>query len=228
MRFNYRKMKKDDLIWLNEHVCKHRMPYTQHPNCFFKECPEGIQYHEKTGFLDIETTGFYADYDFMLSWCILDNDSGIVYKDLIEPEEIKKTYTFDKRICESLANELVKYDRIIVYNGQDYRFDIPFARTRAVKWGIDFPGYKDLFVEDIYCIVKSKLRLSRKKLGNVCGLFEIPAKSLPGDPNIWMRAAAGNEEALEYVLEHNIEDVWSLKGLYDKLYNFYLHGKRSI
>jgi uncharacterized protein YprB with RNaseH-like and TPR domain len=164
----------------------------------------------------------------MLSWCILNNDTGEVEKDIVLPNEIRKSYTFDKRICESLAKALKKYDRIIVYNGIDYRFDIPFARTRALKWGVDFPGYKEISVEDVYVMVKQKLRLSRKKLGNACGLFEIPAKSLPGDPNIWMRASAGDTAELEYVLEHNVEDVLSLKELYNRLRKFVVHGKRSI
>jgi len=228
MKLNIKKLKKSEIDWLATHYCKHSMSYLEHQNCFFEEAPKDSPFIEKIGFLDIETSGFYADYDFMLSWCILNNDTDEVEKDLIQPDEIRKTYTFDKRIVASLSKALKGYDRVIVYNGVDYRFDIPFARTRALRWGIDFPGYKEILVEDAYIMVKQKLRLSRKKLGNACGLLEIPAKTLPGDPNIWMRASAGDKKELEYVLAHNIEDVVSLKELYNRLNKYVLHGKRSI
>jgi len=228
MKLNIKKLKKSEIDWLATHNCKHSMSYLEHQNCFFIEKPENSPFRETIGFLDIETSGFYADYDFMLSWCILNNDTGEIEYDLIKPDEILKEYTFDKRIVGSLSLALKKYDRIIVYNGIDYRFDIPFSRTRALRWGIDFPGYKEIYVEDAYVVVKQKLRLSRKKLGNACGLLEIPAKSLPGDPNIWMRATAGSKKDLDYILEHNKEDVISLRDLYNRLTKFMLHGKKSI
>jgi uncharacterized protein YprB with RNaseH-like and TPR domain len=65
-------------------------------------------------------------------------------------------------------------------------------------------------------------------LANACGLLEIPVKEHAGDPNIWMRAAVGDKEALDYILVHNIEDVQSLKDLYHRVEKFILIGKRSI
>lgn len=222
-----RRMTKKEIIWLGEHYCQHHVTYLEHYNCFLKEKPDS-PFKERIGYLDIETSGFFADYDFMLSWCILDEDTGKILGDLIKSEEIIKNYTFDKRICESLNKTLKKFDRIIVYNGSDYRFDIPFARTRAVKWGISFPQHRELYVEDVYSVIKQKFRFSRKKLGNVCGLFDIPAKTIGGNPNIWMRASAGKIEALNYVYRHNKEDVCSLQALYKKTQNYSLRGKRSI
>jgi len=225
MKVPIRKLKKDQIIWLGEHYCKHGVSYLEHYNCYLREHPEMDK--EKIGFLDIETTGFYADYDFMLSYCILDDDTNTIYSGLITPSEIKKL-TFDKRLVKDLVKDMRRFDRLIVYNGVDYRFDIPFARTRALRWGLDFPSYREIFVNDVYGTVKQKLRLSRKKLANACGLLDIPAKEHTGDPNIWMRAAVGDKEALDYILVHNIEDVQSLKELYHKVEKFMLIGKRSI
>jgi len=225
MKAPIRKLKKDEIIWLAEHYCRHSMPYLEHYNCYLKECPEKAK--EKIGFLDIETTGFYADYDFMLSYCILDDETDTIYSGLITPKEIRKLI-FDKRLVSDLVKDMRRFDRLVVYNGVDYRFDIPFARTRALRWGLDFPSYKEIVVNDVYGTVKQKLRLSRKKLANACGLLDIPVKQHPGDPNIWMRAAVGDREALDYVMIHNIEDVKSLKELYHRVEKFMMLGKRSI
>lgn len=219
-------LRKSDLEWLGTHKCRHGMTYLAHYNCFLEEKPPTSPFAEKVGFFDIETTGFYADYDFMLTYCILD-DEGKLISNAIKKKEIQ-AYEFDKRLLSDLCNDLRKFDRLVVYYGADYRFDIPFSRTRAIKHGLDFPLYKDLFVTDLYSIVRNKLRLSRRRLGNVCGLFEIPVKAHPGDPNIWMRAAAGSEKDLDYILTHNIEDVESTRELYHRILGYSLKGRRSI
>jgi len=45
---------------------------------------------------------------------------------------------------------------------------------------------------------------------------------------VWMRAAAGKKEDLDYVLIHNIEDVKSLRDLYHKIIGCVTTGRRSI
>lgn len=227
MKAPIKRMKKDEIIWLAEHYCKHGMPYLEHYNCFLAEKPKDSPFTEKVGVFDIETTGFQADYDFMLSYAIMDLDTKEVIANIIKPEEIK-SLKFDKRLVTDLVKDLQKFDRIIVYNGADYRFDIPFARTRALRWGLDFPLYKDIYVNDVYLMVKAKLKMSRKRLANVCDLLEIPAKEHPGKPNIWMKAGVGDKKSLDYILVHNIEDVVSLRELYLKLRDFSSNGKRSI
>ncbi|MEM2143961.1 MAG: ribonuclease H-like domain-containing protein [Candidatus Jordarchaeaceae archaeon] len=223
------KLSKEQIIWLAEHYCKHGMPYLEHYNCFLRDIEEGKikEYEERMGFLDIETTGFFADYDYMLSYAIKDRKTGKVFGRVLTPKEIK-TGVFDKKLIEDFVKDIRQFDRIVVYNGTDYRFAIPFARTRALRWGIDFPSYREIYVNDGDGTVRQKLRLSRKKLGNVCGLLNIPAKEHAGNPNIWLLAGIGDREALKYVFEHNVEDVESLAQLYDRLEKFMLIGKRSI
>jgi len=202
------------------------MTYLAHYQCFIDEKPETSPFAEKVGYFDIETTGFYADYDFMLSYCIGD-DEGKVIKNIVTQKEIR-SYVFDERLLSDLCNDLRKFNRIVVYYGSDYRFDIPFSRTRAIRFNLDFPLYKDIFVTDVYSIVRNKLRLSRRRLANVCDLFEIPVKSHPGKPNIWMRASVGSQEDLDYILVHNVEDVDSLRELYHRIIGYSANTKRSL
>jgi len=227
MKAPIRRLTKDKIIWLSEHRCKHGITYLEHYNCFLKEAPSDSPFVEKTACFDIETTGFNADYDFMLSYALLDVDTNELIIKLIEPEAISRL-EFDCALINDLIFDLRKFSRIIVYNGGDYRFDIPFARTRALKWGLIFPAYRELYVNDLCAAARAKFKLANYKLATVCSLFNIPAKEHPGDPNIWMRAAAGDKEALEYIKLHNIEDVVSLKQLWIKMKDMLLIGRRSL
>jgi uncharacterized protein YprB with RNaseH-like and TPR domain len=227
MKAPVRRLTKDKIIWLAEHHCKHGITYLEHYNCFLRESPPDSPFSEKIGFFDIETTNFNADYAFLLSYAILDMDSDELIVNVIKPDEIH-SQIFDKRLIQDLVKDLRKFSRIVVYHGTDYHFDIPFCRTRALRWGIEFPAYRELYVNDLYMAVKSKLKIARKQLKTVCDLFGIPAKEHPGKPDIWIRASVGDPEALEYVKVHNIEDVISLKQLWIKLKDMILIGRRSI
>jgi hypothetical protein len=108
------------------------------------------------------------------------------------------------------------------------RHDLPFIRTRCLKWGIEFPLYKELFVNDCYDIVKAKLRLHRNRMENACEFLKIPSKKHRLDAEMWQKAKLGDKKALIYVWEHNKEDVLSLKSLYEKLREFGASRQTSI
>lgn len=227
MKAPVRTLTKDKIIWLAEHYCRHGITYLEHYNCFLREMPKDSPFYEKIGFFDIETTNLNADYAFILSYAILDNDTDEVIVETIKPRDIKKR-NFDKNLVKKLVKDLRKFNRLIVYHGSDYHFDIPFCRTRALHWGIDFPAYREIYVNDLYLAVKAKLKVSSKHLKTVCDLLGIPAKEHPGKPDVWIRASIGDPEALEYVKLHNIEDVISLKQLWQKMKDMILIGRRSI
>jgi len=88
--------------------------------------------------------------------------------------------------------------------------------------------YKELVVTDMYDIVKSKLRLHANRLENVCDFLGIPAKEHRLDAEMWLRAKLGDKKALDYVWKHNVEDVISLKAVYEKLERYSAKRKVSI
>ncbi len=239
MKAPVRRLTKSQILWLAEHYCKHRVTFLEHYNCFLnsKWSKENTLWKERVGYLDIETTGFDAAYDYMLSWAILPEPKKEGFSDTklaktvlgrtLTPKEIK-TYVLDRKLVEELVEALKGFDRIVVFNGVDYRFDIPFARTRALRWGIEFIPHRGIFVEDVYLFAKQKLKMSRRRLKDLCSLFGISAKQHPGEPNLWIKASLGDAEALKYLWKHNVEDVISLYKLYSKLYDYMLHGNRSI
>jgi len=168
------------------------------------------------GYLDIESTGFSANIDLMLSWCIKGRGVKKVAGDVIEREEIMSNKQ-DKRITQSLVDEMNKYDVIFTYYGT--RFDIPFIRTRALYHGIDFPMYRQKSHKDLYYVVKSKLKLHRSSLMAATEFFGIDGKTRI-KPEYWQKARWGDKKSLKYVYEHNIADVEILEDLHRKLEDY--------
>jgi len=200
--------------------------YTQHPGCFIQDF-EGLgAVQEKIGFIDIETNGLNADFSYMICWSLKELDGEIQHQ-CITPGEIHK-YKFDKGIIKSLIKLMQGYDRLIGYYSKDNRFDIPFLRTRALKWGLDFPQYRDLLFTDVYDLVRPKLKLHRNRLETACDLLQIPSKQHRMNPDVWLKAMAAQQKALDYIQEHCDEDVISLEAVYKKLYPFGKIGKTSI
>ena len=228
MRTPINRLLKSELVWLGNHYCKHHHTYLEHYACFIAEHPKDspIAIPEVIGFLDIEASNLHATFGYIFSYCIKQLDDKLIAR-IITPADIR-TGRFDKNLIKNFIEDSKEFDRMIVYWGKDRRYDVPFLRTRAVFWEHDFPTYRELFVTDVYDIVKAKLRLHRNKLQTACDFFDIPSKGHRLKPEIWQTAMAGDKKALDYILEHNKEDVYSLESLWKKLERFVRKSKTSI
>lgn len=220
-----KRMTKAELVWLAENLCQaHSHSYLTHYPCFLKENPPQSPFREKVGFLDIESTGLKGNWDFALCYSLKELGGGISGRHLT-PKEIR-TYKFDKKLIDELIKDVKKYDRIITYYGS--RFDIPFIKTRAEKWGLDFPAYRDLWQTDTYDLAKRNLLLHSTRLQHVCSLMGIPSKQHPLDPDLWQRAQSGDVPSLETVKTHCDEDVIALEAATLRLQKYSIPQKRSI
>lgn len=225
MKAPIKKLKKSEIEWLADHRCKHRVTYLEHYNCYLAENPDGPM-KERIGFLDIETSNLKASFGYIISYCIMEM-GGKMHERVITPREIKNG-TFDTDMLREFENTISLFDRVCVYWGKDRRHDIPFLRTRALKAGVGFPLYRDVCVIDLYDWAKNKLSLHGYKLEIVCRELDIPAKEHPLDGKTWVRAMAGDKDALDYILIHNREDVVCMEPLYHKLEPFMRRTKVTI
>lgn len=164
-----------------------------------------------------------------MTWCIKEED-GEILEGYLKPEDFKnKNAHYDKRITQSLLEAMTRFDRIVVYWGKDRRFDIPFVRSRALMMDIEFPFYHQQIVNDLYDIVRNKLKLGRNSLASACTAFKIGSKETPLTPETWVRATIGREKkAIETILQHNREDVVSTEKLHKKIRWFGSDAKSSI
>jgi uncharacterized protein YprB with RNaseH-like and TPR domain len=210
--------KKEKLVWMATHKCQHHHTYLSHPKCYQEEQPQRI------GFLDLECSHLSADIGIILSWAILRDEDDVILRDCITLSDIMKSDkdlfndkvvhkgTEDKRIVHSLMDALKDFDRIVGYYSTG--FDVPFARTRSVITGEDFPDYGTIYHSDAYYTVKFKFKLLSNKQENAArALLGTTEKTRISWP-LWRAAARGNKKALEYVVEHNDADVRDLKRVY--------------
>lgn len=240
-RLNIRRLNKTEVNWLWENMCKHGHRYLEHFSCFVDEHPEGVEgigspdgiLKEEIGFFDLESTDLNAEFGIMISYGIK-KLNGKIYGRVITKKEILGK-DLDKKLIEECVRDICRFDRIIVHWGKDRRFDLPFTRSRALFWKIDFPGYRELYVQDTFDMVKAKMNLRRSgnwgstgRLQTACDFLDISAKHYPMVPKIWMRALQGNKEALDYIFKHNVEDVKSTEELWKRLEKFVFRSKTSV
>jgi uncharacterized protein YprB with RNaseH-like and TPR domain len=190
----------------------------------------GLFEEGEEGYFDIETTNLNADFAFMLSYCIKVRGKDEIIKNVIRTDEIHDgdNPILDKRIVQDLINDLKRFKRVYVYYGADGRgLDVPFSRTRALANKLDFIPYGLIQVCDIWYIARSKLRLSHKRLDNVCDLLGIEGKNHL-DGKTWILATTGNQKALDYVLDHNERDVVILEKVHRVLEQYSAQNRRYM
>lgn len=218
------RLLKSEMIYLFTHKCKHGHNYAEHYACFLAENPLDSPFHENLGVFDIETTGLKSNWSHMFCWSMKEQGKDIIHSDLVTRNEARNKN--DKRIIRSAVEEIKKYDRVITWYGS--RFDIPYLRSRAIYHQIEFPSYRALLHTDLYYVARSKLAIHSNRLASVCQFFGIKAKSHPMTPELWVRAGAGEKEALETVLKHCKEDTISTDACWVMLSKYSAAVKRSI
>lgn len=218
-------LKKADLQIYTTGRCKHRHLYYEHPNCFETEIlQQGKKY--KIGVLDIETfgMGFNANQGIILTYHIKEYGKNKYYKGKIKLKDLRSKDK-DKNITKQLVKDLQQFDRIITYNGS--KFDLPYIRTRAVKWKIPFPKYKHMTHIDLYYIIKYKFKFRFSSLGQACDFFHINGKDHL-NYEIWIDAMTGNQQSLQKIFKHNKWDVDITELLHDEVIIFSRQTNRSI
>lgn len=213
--------------------CVHRHSIETHPSCFAQghldyefgsdrewEKITGQPWYTfpeyKTGYFDIEADGLKADFSTMLTWCIKEK-GGETVSGVIKKSELFGEIDVDKRLIKDLVDELKKYKIIVTYFGT--RYDMPYARVKAMRYGLDFPKFGELYHHDLFYTVRSKTNLARKSLDSACDYLGIEGKT-PISKEAWRRAKYGNKKGLAEVLHHNKGDVVILEKLHEELEPF--------
>lgn len=179
--------------------------------------------------LDLETSGFEADYNIILCAVLKpfteDNNGKVTILRADEYPTWDTTRSCDAPLCRDLYKILQKYDIIVAHNGA--RFDVPFMMARFLKWGIKWQQPK---IVDPVRLSRRYLKLGSNSLKSVTHHFGIDGKTeCLGDE--WMEAkfdrGRNNKKAMDYVVDHCVADVdilekitLKLKHLAPKISNF--------
>jgi uncharacterized protein YprB with RNaseH-like and TPR domain len=206
------RMSKKEIVKLAKYRCQHGESGLGHFNCYLRSQPA----EEKLGFLDIETSNLHATFGIMLAFSIKERGSDKIYSRVITANELRTC--LDKKVVAQCVKDMQLFDKVVTFYGT--KFDIPFIRTRALALGLEFPEFGQLFHKDMYYVARNKLRLHSNRLDAVChALFGETTKTRI-EAKFWIQALMGKKEALDYILEHNKQDVIELERVYDTLINF--------
>jgi uncharacterized protein YprB with RNaseH-like and TPR domain len=229
---------KSDII-LEKLLCIHRHDIDSHPGCFLNGLVKdkvaqkyskitGNPWYTypgyKIGYFDIETDNLNADYGTLLTWTVKEK-GGSIFTGKITQRELF-TGDSDKRVVTELVAKLKEFSIIVGYYSTG--FDLPFIRTRAMIQGIDFPPYGQPYHFDLYYTVRNKFALSRNGLGRAVEVLVQDDSKTHCGYQTWARAKYGDPNALDEILEYNMQDVIVTEKLHDKIAPFATWQRRSI
>lgn len=218
------RLKKTEVEWLSLHRCKrHGHTYLTHYSCYLTEQSQ----KQRIGFFDIETSNFKADWAIVLSYSILDDENGAMYGRSLRPKELANG-TYDKALLAEMVRDLKRFDLIVGFYST--KFDIPFARTRAIINGGDFPLFGEIQHKDVYYAVKEKFgALSSRRQENAAKMLVGKTEKTHINPKIWMNALISHDKSsLAWILDHNRRDVRDLKDIYHVVLPFIKNSTKSI
>lgn len=171
---------------------------------------------------DIETTALYADLGVVLCMSYESSEEPGVIRtiraDELASKDWKRGVRGNDREMVKRANEVLrKHDILVAHNGRF--FDVPFLRTRAIKW--DLAPLNDMVIVDPVRVARSKLRFQSNRLDRMLDTLGIAERKTPLDLSVWMDVLHnGNRTAMNTIVEHCEADVKALSALLPKVRPF--------
>lgn len=164
--------------------------------------------------LDIETTDLAADRGVVLCVCYESSKYPgkivTLRNDEVSPAWRKGRRGDDKEIVRRTCRLIEAHDVVVAHNG--VRFDLPFLRTRAMRWGL--PALGEPKVVDPLNILWRKHRLRSNRLGALSDILGLSDKKTPLDLSVWADAMLnGSRRAMNLIVEHCVADVRVLSGV---------------
>jgi uncharacterized protein YprB with RNaseH-like and TPR domain len=218
---NIAHLKKQELIWMGSHRCKHGHTYLSHLKCYEKDKarPERIAY------FDIEASNLVADFGILLSWSILDSATGRIDYAVLNKQDIDSGAE-DKRLLRALIKALRPFDRIVGYYSS--RFDVPFVRARCAIQKVLFPAFGTIKHTDLFFLIRTRFKISSRRQENACRVVLGKTRKTRLDQKHWRSALSGKKKSLAYILDHNKKDVLDLRDLHVATKDFGRHTDTSI
>ena len=162
---------------------------------------------------DIEATNLNANFGYILSIAVKDLDEKKVrVYSIADYPRYKKDPTNDKDLVRDAAADLGSAGVWVTWYGA--RFDVPFVNTRLIGHGL--PPMPPVPHIDGWRIAKYKLKMNSNRLASVSGFLNVEEKTPLNGP-IWIKASAGDKKSLDYIVEHNIQDVIVLEQVYHRI-----------
>ncbi len=164
--------------------------------------------------LDLETTSLDADSGVILC-CSYESSKEpgkvrTLRQDRMNPHWDKGDRGNDKELVKAICKLVREHDVVVAHNGS--RFDLPFLRTRALRWGLT--PLKDVKQIDPCSVAWRKFKLRSNSLGRIADYVGIKDKKTPLDMSTWADATLrGDKKAMNLIVEHCEADIRVLSGV---------------
>lgn len=168
----------------------------------------------KTAVWDIESGGLDGNFDVMLCATIKPfgkRKKATTYRINDGNSHSWFDATNDLDLCVDVRYELEEYDILIHHYGD--RFDLPFLNTRLVGNFCRPLETAEMKMVDTWWTLRHRFKLNSNRLATAIDFFDCKHKKTPLDGPTWIAAKAGQKEALEKVVKHNVADVLALEEL---------------
>lgn len=163
---------------------------------------------------DLETSGLNANGGFIICGSVADPYGKIKTFRIDKYKGYRNDTCNDLPLVTDLVDYLNGMDLWVTFYGA--RFDVPFLTTRVIHWnsqGARIPLPANVPHCDLWRTARNKLKLHSNRLASVTQLLGHQEKT-PLDLPVWLRAAGGHKQSLEYIVEHCERDARVLADCY--------------
>ena len=166
---------------------------------------------------DLETSGLAATFGGLYCSSMKVTGGSVQTVRIDQFKEYKKTPWDDKQVAETTRDMLETVHVLVGYN--TFNFDIPFLNSRLIahKMRVLSPTVKHV---DLISVARHRLRLHSNRLDSLLEHLGTLERKTPLEPELWRRAAAGDKQAMDKIVEHNQHDVTSLEEAFFRLLPF--------
>ena len=165
---------------------------------------------------DIETTGLNASFGRVLTAAIqfYGPDEMVTFRaDDYKDWKLGKR-SDDREIVSDILAALEKADIVIAHNGVG--FDMAFLRTRAIMH--ELPVVHPRKIVDPVLLARRTFRFHSNRLDSIAQMLGTDFQKTPLAPKYWIKAMGdGDTESLDYIMEHNIADIFVLEEVARKI-----------
>lgn len=121
--------------------------------------------------------------------------------------------TSKKKMLKEMYDMLEEADAVVTYNGNGFDLKILNKEFALQGWAPPAP-YKSI---DLLRTVRKQFRFTSNKLDHLAERFGLGRKAQHNGHQMWLDCMAGDQEAWDIMEEYNLQDVWLLEALYDRI-----------
>ena len=175
-----------------------------------------------TCFWDIEASGLNADFGIALCISIKGIDENEVWTvrldDAPNYNDDAAVRCNDGWVAEATRDKLEEYTVVVHHYGD--RFDLPFLNTRLLGHRRRLLDTSTRVFVDTWWHARHRLRLHSNRLDSLIHYLDTKTQKTGLDGNIWTSAVTGVRSSMDWVVEHNINDVLALEEVTKTLASF--------